>query len=62
MQIYLTSLTGRNGKGDVFTDRMVDFAQALGYDVIRSNIAKSGREVDLVAQHSLRRPGSHIRV
>jgi hypothetical protein len=45
----LTATT--NEKGDLFTRLMDDFFKALGYDDIRHDVAKPGREVDVHATH-----------
>ncbi|MFD0439148.1 restriction endonuclease [Streptomyces chartreusis] len=41
----------KNVRGDLFNERMKDVVQALGYEVIRTNIHKPGREIDIVAKH-----------
>jgi hypothetical protein len=43
--------TEKNKKGDLFCRLMSDLFHALGYDEPRFNIHKSGREIDLQAQH-----------
>jgi len=43
--------TDKNKKGDLFGRLMSDLFHALGYDEPRLNIQKSGREIDLQAQH-----------
>jgi hypothetical protein len=42
-----------NRRGDLFGRLMADLFLALGYDKPRLNIHKSGREVDLAAEHRL---------
>ncbi|WP_146060153.1 MULTISPECIES: restriction endonuclease [unclassified Streptomyces] len=42
-----------NKRGDLFNERMKDLVHALGYEVTRTNIHKPGRELDIVAKHSL---------
>lgn len=44
-----------NKRGDLFGRLMADLFVALGYDQPRLNIHKSGREVDLSAEHRLER-------
>ncbi|MGJ5898167.1 restriction endonuclease [Streptomyces niveiscabiei] len=52
MAIHVAS-EDRNSRGDLFNERMKDVAQALGYEVIRTNIHKPGREIDIIAKHSI---------
>ncbi len=40
-----------NAKGDLFGRLMCDLFCALGYDNIRLNVQKAGREIDLTAEH-----------
>jgi hypothetical protein len=40
-----------NRRGDLFTSLMREVFHALGYDPDRTNVPKSGREVDLQGQH-----------
>lgn len=40
-----------NARGDLFTRLMKDLFFALGYDDLRLDVAKTGREVDLSGQH-----------
>ncbi|MGD0959780.1 MAG: NACHT domain-containing protein, partial [Methylomonas sp.] len=47
--------TENNSRGDLFGCLMADLFIALGYDQPRLNIHKSGREVDLTADHRLER-------
>lgn len=42
-----------NERGDLFTRLTKDLFFALGYDDLRLNIHKTGREVDLQGQHRL---------
>ncbi|MGX1502737.1 UNVERIFIED_CONTAM: energy-coupling factor transporter ATP-binding protein EcfA2 [Streptomyces graminofaciens] len=42
-----------NQRGDLFNDRMKDLVHALGYEIARTNIHKPGREIDIVANHTL---------
>ncbi len=42
-----------NRRGDLFGRLMADLFVALGYDLPRLNIHKSGRELDLSADHRL---------
>ena len=44
-----------NRRGDLFGRLMADLFVALGYDQPRLNIHKSGRELDLSAEHRLER-------
>jgi hypothetical protein len=44
-----------NKRGDLFGRLMADLFVALGYDQPRLNIHKSGREIDLSAEHRLER-------
>ncbi len=44
-----------NRKGDLFTQLMADLFVALGYEQPRMNIHKTGRELDLSADHVLER-------
>jgi hypothetical protein len=50
-------LLGRenNERGDVFASLMSDLFLSLGYDNVRLNIARSGREIDIEAEHRLER-------
>ena len=41
----------KNRRGDLFGRLMKDLFHALGYDKVRLNIHKSGREIDLEAEH-----------
>ncbi|MFF9359893.1 restriction endonuclease [Streptomyces griseoluteus] len=43
----------KNVRGDLFNERMKDVVQALGYEVVRTNIHKPGREIDIVATHAV---------
>jgi restriction endonuclease len=43
--------TGPNQRGDLFTDLMKDLVTALGFEPVRVNIHKSGREIDIQARH-----------
>ncbi|MFD7001830.1 NACHT domain-containing protein [Streptomyces mirabilis] len=52
MAVHVAS-EDRNDRGDLFNERMKDVAQALGYEVIRTNIHKPGREIDIIAKHSI---------
>lgn len=45
--------TENNRRGDLFEKLMVDLFVALGYERPRMNVAKTGREIDLVADHRL---------
>jgi hypothetical protein len=45
--------TTTNEKGDLFTRLMGDLFKALGYENIRRDVAKPGREVDVHATHRL---------
>ncbi|MGA5339497.1 NACHT domain-containing protein [Streptomyces griseoincarnatus] len=49
----LVVASAENGHGDLFNERMKDLVHALGYEVTRTNIHKSGRELDIVAHHTL---------
>ncbi|GAA3852623.1 NACHT domain-containing protein [Streptomyces lannensis] len=40
-------------RGDLFNERMKDLIHALGYEITRTNINKPGRELDIIAEHSL---------
>ncbi|MFE2483865.1 NACHT domain-containing protein [Streptomyces mirabilis] len=40
-------------RGDLFNERMKDIVHALGYEITRTNINKPGRELDIIAEHSL---------
>ncbi|MFI7015728.1 NACHT domain-containing protein [Streptomyces sp. NPDC050164] len=42
-----------NTRGDLFNERMKDLVHALGYEITRTNINKPGRELDIIAEHSL---------
>src|SRR5258708_26856213 len=42
-----------NKRGDLFTVLMSDLFLALGYDAIRVNVQKAGREIDIDATHRL---------
>ena len=42
-----------NTRGDLFARLMGDLFVALGYDNVRMNIARSGREIDIEADHRL---------
>jgi len=42
-----------NKRGNLFGLLMSDLLYALGYQTARLNIQKSGRELDLVAEHRL---------
>ncbi|WP_102935140.1 restriction endonuclease [Streptomyces malaysiensis] len=42
-----------NSRGDLFNERMKDLVHALGYEVVRTNIHKPGREIDIIAKHPL---------
>jgi hypothetical protein len=42
-----------NQKGDLFGRLMSDLFLSLGYDNVRLNIARSGREIDIEAEHRL---------
>jgi hypothetical protein len=42
-----------NRRGDLFGRLMADLFVALGYEQPRLNIHKSGRELDLAAEHRL---------
>ncbi|MFE9500079.1 NACHT domain-containing protein [Streptomyces collinus] len=44
-----------NKRGDLFNERMKDLVHALGFEVTRTNIHKSGREIDIEATHRLER-------
>ena len=44
-----------NKRGDLFGRLMADLFVALGYEFPRLNIHKSGREIDLSADHRLER-------
>lgn len=44
-----------NRRGDLFGRLMADLFVALGYEQPRLNVHKSGREVDLDAEHRLER-------
>jgi len=46
---FLTPTT--NLKGDLFTRLMKELFQALGYDDIRLDVQKSGREIDIEGRH-----------
>lgn len=46
---FLTPST--NKKGDLFTRLMKDFFRAMGYDDIRLDVQKSGREIDIEGRH-----------
>jgi energy-coupling factor transporter ATP-binding protein EcfA2 len=47
--------TDNNRKGDLFARLMRDLFHALGYEVGRLNIQKTGREIDLEAAHRVER-------
>jgi hypothetical protein len=42
-----------NRRGDLFGRLMNDLFLSLGYDNVRLNIARSGREIDIEAEHRL---------
>jgi hypothetical protein len=42
-----------NAHGDLFGRLMSDLFLSLGYDAVRLNVARSGREIDIVAKHRL---------
>jgi hypothetical protein len=42
-----------NRRGDLFSRLMTDLFLSLGYDNVRLNIARSGREIDIEAEHRL---------
>jgi restriction endonuclease Mrr len=42
-----------NARGDLFTRLMKDLFFALGYDDLRLNVNKTGRELDIQGQHRL---------
>jgi hypothetical protein len=42
---------GNNARGDLFARLMGDLFLTLGYDNVRFNIARSGREIDIEAEH-----------
>jgi len=42
---------GNNDRGDLFARLMSDLFLTLGYDNVRLNISRSGREVDIEAEH-----------
>src|SRR5438445_13853460 len=42
-----------NRRGDLFGRLMSDLFVSLGYDNIRLNVARSGREIDILAEHRL---------
>jgi hypothetical protein len=42
-----------NRRGDLFGRLMSDLFVSLGYDDVRQNIARSGREIDIEAEHRL---------
>lgn len=42
---------GNNARGDLFARLMDDLFLSLGYDNVRKNIARSGREIDIEADH-----------
>jgi len=42
-----------NRKGDLFNRVIRDLCHALGYDPIRVNVHKTGREIDLLGQHRI---------
>ncbi|MCX5733746.1 MAG: NACHT domain-containing protein [candidate division NC10 bacterium] len=42
-----------NRRGDLFARLMGDFFLSLGYEDVRFNIARSGREIDIEAEHRL---------
>ena len=44
---------GNNARGDLFTRLVKDLFFALGYDDLRLDVAKSGRELDIVGSHRL---------
>ena len=44
-----------NVRGDLFARLMSDLFLSLGYDNVRLNIARSGREIDIEAEHRLER-------
>ena len=46
-------------RGDLFSKLMVDLFQALGYDKARLNIHKTGRELDIEAEHRTE-PGRRV--
>lgn len=46
-----------NEMGDLFARGMTDLAHVMGYNAVRLNVHKSGREVDLQASHRLERRG-----
>ena len=45
--------TESNRRGDVFARLVSDLFLSLGYDNVRLNIARSGREIDIEAEHRL---------
>jgi hypothetical protein len=42
-----------NEKGDLFTSLMTDLFISLGYEKVRTNIHKAGREIDVKAHHRI---------
>ncbi|MFD4569070.1 restriction endonuclease [Streptomyces sp. NPDC058467] len=52
MAIHVVA-NGGNSQGDLFNERMKDIVLALGYEVIRTNIHKPGREIDIIAKHTI---------
>jgi Restriction endonuclease len=44
-----------NRRGDLFGRLMNDLFLSLGYDDVRLNIARSGREIDIEAEHRMER-------
>jgi Holliday junction resolvase-like predicted endonuclease/energy-coupling factor transporter ATP-binding protein EcfA2 len=51
MRILVAAGEGTNARGDLFTDRMRDFVHAMGFEAVRTNIHKPGREIDVIARH-----------
>lgn len=49
-----------NRRGDLFNRLVKDLFHSLGYDPIRVNVHKTGREIDLIGQHRLE-PGRYMR-
>ncbi|WP_433278470.1 NACHT domain-containing protein [Pseudonocardia xinjiangensis] len=42
-----------NRKGDLFTERMSDLIHAIGFEIESVNLHRSGRELDILANHRL---------
>jgi len=54
MQIITRILAGEsNRRGDLFGRLMSDLFLSLGYDNVRLNVARSGREIDIDAEHRI---------